>query len=103
MQRERLSKTERKVMEKIWESNKELTQNEVRMKCNERFGTNWKRQTVNTFLRRIEAKGYLTSRPIKGKTSVFTPLNSKNECIRKELERISEECKVSKEYLKSLL
>ena len=38
MQRERLSKTERKVMEIIWESNKELTQNEVRMKCLERTG-----------------------------------------------------------------
>ena len=103
MQRERLSKTERKVMEIIWESNKELTQNEVRMQCKERLGKAWARQTMNTLLRRLESKGYLISRPIKGKTSVFTPLNSKKEYLKEELEQLAEEFRVSKEYLKSLL
>lgn len=103
MQRERLSKTERKVMEIIWENDANLLQSQIGMQCNERFGKDWKRQTLNTFLRRIEAKGYITSIPIKMNAYVIEPNISKKEYLKEELERLAEEFRVSKEYLKSLL
>lgn len=103
MKRERLSQTERMVMMIIWENDANLRQSQILMQCNERYGTDWKRQTINTFLRRIEAKGYLTSISIKMKGCVFEPNISKEEYLKEEMAQLAEEFHVSKEYLKSLL
>lgn len=50
-----LSEAEREVMEVLWE-NTPIKQSILLEKCNER-GKDWKRQTLNTLLIRLEEKG----------------------------------------------
>lgn len=103
MQRERLSVCGKEIMEIMWERNEELRSSQIRTRVNERFGRSWKRQTVITFLRRLERKEYLTSRLVGKQTSVFAPLISKEEYLREELMSLQKDWNVSKDYLKSLL
>lgn len=103
MQRESLSKSEREVMMVLWKSDTELLQKQIRMRCNERLGKDWKRQTLNTFLIRLEEIGYLTRKPISKLACVWSTAISKEEYLRDELAQLAEEYEVSKEYLQELL
>lgn len=103
MQRERLSEAERRVMLVIWESKTALSQKQIRMRCNERFGKDWKRQTLNTFLIRLEETGYLTRKPINKVAWTCSPTISKEEYLREKMAQLAEEYEVSKEYLQELL
>lgn len=50
-----MSGTERKIMEVLWERGERMQTREIMDIFTER-GKNWKRQTLNTFLARLEAK-----------------------------------------------
>ena len=53
-----LSETEREVMESVWEQGKGVKQSALLELFHER-GRDWKRQTLNTFLSRLEEKGLI--------------------------------------------
>lgn len=56
-----LTECERIVMKSIWDSGKDVSLVEIMAAIQERYGKNWKRQTVSTFLLHLIQKGYLTS------------------------------------------
>lgn len=54
-----ISDAEMEVMEKLWEQGDSIKQSEL-LALFEADGKEWKRQTLNTFLTRLEDKGLLT-------------------------------------------
>lgn len=54
-----VSEAEMEVMEKLWEQGEGIKQSEL-LALFEADGKEWKRQTLNTFLTRLEDKGLLT-------------------------------------------
>ena len=55
-----ISDSERKVMEKVWGFGKMITVTDLVVLLNE-DGESWTHQTVGTFLKRLEAKGMVSS------------------------------------------
>ncbi len=51
-----ISKAEREVMEKLWDQTESIKQSQL-LALFEADGKTWKRQTLNTFLSRLEEKG----------------------------------------------
>lgn len=51
-----ISEAEREVMEKLWDQQESIKQSQL-LKLFEADGKEWKRQTLNTFLTRLEYKG----------------------------------------------
>ncbi len=51
-----ISKAEREVMEKLWDQTESIKQSQL-LALFEADGKTWKRQTLNTFLSRLEDKG----------------------------------------------
>ena len=51
-----MSDAEREVMEKLWDQTESIRQSHLLALCEEN-GKEWKRQTLNTFLSRLEEKG----------------------------------------------
>ena len=72
-----ISDAEMKVMNKIWEMQRMVTVQEMVDIFNEE-GEEWAYQTVATFLKRLEAKGVLSSTK-KGKILSYFPLLSKEQ------------------------
>lgn len=56
-----LTECERIVMKSIWDAGKDVSLVEIMAAIQDRYGRNWKRQTVSTFLLHLIQKGYLTS------------------------------------------
>lgn len=77
-----ISDAEMKVMNKIWEMQEMVTVQEMVDILNEE-GEEWAYQTVATFLRRLEAKGILSSTKKAKKLSYF-PLLSKEQYEKRE-------------------
>ncbi len=77
-----ISNAEMKVMNEIWNRQDEATIQEMVTSLNEQ-GEEWAYQTVATFLRRLEAKGVLSSNKKSNKLSYF-PLLSREQYERRE-------------------
>ncbi len=77
-----ISNAEMKVMNEIWNRQDEATIQEMVTALNEQ-GEEWAYQTVATFLRRLEAKGVLSSNKKSNKLSYF-PLLSREQYERRE-------------------
>ena len=60
-ERANLTECERIVMKSVWDAGKDVSLVEIMAAIRDRYGRNWKRQTVSTFLLHLIQKGYLTS------------------------------------------
>ena len=60
-ERANLTECERIVMKSVWDAGKDVSLVEIMAAIQDRYGRNWKRQTVSTFLLHLIQKGYLTS------------------------------------------
>jgi len=76
----KIADAEYEVMDVLWRKSP-LTGNEVIQALSERTG--WKPNTVRTLISRLVKKGVLDSRK-EGKEYLYTPLKSKEECIKEE-------------------
>lgn len=77
-----ISNSEMKVMNKIWEKGEMVTIPDMVTILNEE-GEEWAYQTVATFLRRLEAKGVLSSTK-QGKKLFYFPLISREQYEKRE-------------------
>lgn len=81
----KISNSEWVIMEILWEKG-EATQSEVMAALEERQShTIWKKNTVYTFLSRLEAKGFVRSVQRKGGKH-FSACLGREECVRQEKE-----------------
>lgn len=71
-----LSEAEREIMQVMWEIGHETTASQLLSRFEDSKG--WKPQTLNTFLSRLVAKGFLKSEK-HGNANVYTALISKTE------------------------
>ena len=60
---EKLSNGEEKVMLVIWQANELLSYKEIQARVKERFGDEWKSETVCSFIDRLRKKSYIV--PVK--------------------------------------
>lgn len=79
-----ISNAEMKVMNHIWEVGEMVTVPDMVAILNEE-GEEWAYQTVATFLRRLEAKGFLATTK-QGKKLCYFPLISKEQYEKNEAE-----------------
>ena len=68
----RLSKCEEQVMSIIWSTEEELDLMQTLERVNEKYGHEWKSQTVSTFLVRLVKKNYLIPRK-QGRYTYYRP------------------------------
>lgn len=87
MKIEKLSDTEREMMEVIWQLDKSVTSSELLKIFNEKKGKKWSAQTMSTFLTRIVDKGVLISNK-EGRINFYESLISKEEYTQYEAENI---------------
>lgn len=85
-EQKRISQSEMKVMEKIWERKELLTISDIVAALRE-DGEEWSHQAVAAFLKRLEDKGFLSSTKKSYKRSYF-PLVSREEYNRREAETL---------------
>ncbi|MCD7847449.1 MAG: BlaI/MecI/CopY family transcriptional regulator [Oscillospiraceae bacterium] len=71
-----LSEAEREIMQVMWETGEPVTVSQLLSEFENSKG--WKPQTLNTFLTRLVAKGYLESRK-RGNANVYSTLISRTE------------------------
>lgn len=62
-----ISESEGKIMEYLWEQNEGKLFSEIMDYLSNKCGKNWKKQTVNTFIKRLSDKGLICSK--NGKNS----------------------------------
>ena len=74
----RLSDAEEMVMSVIWNNDELMSLEEIRKKSYEKYGKDWKPQTVSTFLARLVRKSFLTVYR-KGRYSFYQPAVSKED------------------------
>lgn len=87
MKIDKLSDTEREMMEVIWQLDKKVTSSELLKIFNEKKGKKWSAQTMSTFLTRIVDKGVLTSNK-EGRINFYESIISKEEYTQYEAENI---------------
>ena len=87
MKIDKLSDTEREMMEVIWQLDKMVTSSELLKIFNENKGKKWSAQTMSTFLTRIVDKGVLISNK-EGRINFYESLISKEEYTQYEAENI---------------
>jgi BlaI family penicillinase repressor len=87
-QRQPISEAERDVLKTLWEL-ETGTVREIRESLKRR-GRTWAPTTVNTLLRRLEAKG-LVERQASGFAHVFRPRISREEVVKKRLAALADE------------
>ena len=76
--REKLAECEEMIMSILWSSEEDLDLITVTAKAKERFGKEWKLQTVATFMTRMEKKKYISIYRI-GRYSHYHPVVSLDE------------------------
>lgn len=79
-----LSECEVLVMKVIWQNSEAMSIQEITSRINQRYGKDWKVQTVSTFLSRAVKKGYLEMRR-KGRTFYYYPTVAQEEYGRREI------------------
>ena len=85
-----LSKTEYKIMEYFWSTEKKYTFGELMKYFNEEEGKEWKKQTLNTFLSRLIDKGLL-ERKKEGTKAYYSTQLTKAEFKQYKAKAILEE------------
>ena len=83
---EALSECEVLVMKVIWQSDGVMSIQEITSRINQRYGKDWKVQTVSTFLSRAVKKGYLEMKR-KGRTFYYYPIVTQEVYGRREIAR----------------
>lgn len=96
--REMLTECEKQVALVVWNSPEELDLQEILKEVNERFGHDWKPQTVSTFLARLVRKGYLKSYR-KGRLFFYQVVVSKDEYALVETRRFISDYDYSKDEM----
>ena len=85
--REKLAECEEMIMSILWFSEEDLDLITVTAKAKERFGKEWKLQTVATFMTRLEKKKYISIYRI-GRYSHYHPVVSLDEYRKTKLEEV---------------
>lgn len=78
MRAKEITECEKVVMKCVWDSEQELSMQEITEIVNTQHGKNWKTQTVSTFLARLVKKDYLKMYR-KGRCFYYQPLVDKEE------------------------
>lgn len=78
-----ISESENKIMEFLWDQEDGKYFNEIMTYLNTKYDKNWKKQTVNTFIKRLTDKGLIIS---KGSNKQYFPAISYNEFKKGEAE-----------------
>ena len=87
-ERNRLPECEEMIMSVIWSAKEDLNLHQVTERANEKFGKDWKIQTVCTFLTRLEKKEFISIYRI-GRYSYYHLEVSKDEYRKIVLENIA--------------
>lgn len=77
----RLSDAEEMVMSVIWDNDELMSLEEIRKKSYEKYGKDWKPQTVSTFLARLREKGFVSFEK-KGRYCFYTPIVCRQEYVK---------------------
>ena len=77
----RLSDAEEMVMSVIWNNDELMSLEEIRKKSYEKYGKDWKPQTVSTFLARLREKGFVSFEK-KGRYCFYTPIVCRQEYVK---------------------
>ena len=85
--REKLTECEELIMSILWSSEEDLDLMRVQDKVKERFGKEWKLQTVATFMTRMEKKKYISIYRI-GRYSHYHPVVSIDEYRKEKMEEV---------------
>lgn len=70
-----LSDSEKEILDWMWEDNKEYSFREIFLKFGEKAEKGWKKQTLSTFLTRMEKKGVIFINKEENKCYYKTALN----------------------------
>lgn len=81
-----LTDSELLAMKTIWESGEPLSVQEIMERTNQKYGKQWKVQTVSTFLGRMVKKGYLKMER-RGRIFYYDPLVTEESYRKRELDR----------------
>ena len=84
---EKLSDSEREIMDIIWNIDRKVTSSEILKIFNEGKGKKWSAQTISTFLTRIVDKGILKSDK-EGRTNNYYYIVNKKEYESNQAENI---------------
>ena len=82
-----LSDSEKEILEWMWKENKEYSYREIFLEFGEDSEKGWKKQTLSTFLTRMEKKGVIFIRKEEAKCYYKTALN-KQEYEKKRAKHI---------------
>lgn len=82
----RLSFSEKLTVSILYETEKEMTCQEIRQRFLERYGVDYKDTTMYTFLKNLKEKGYITS--YKRGVTFYTVAVPRNEFIQREMEEV---------------
>lgn len=85
--REKLAECEEMIMSILWSSEEDLDLMTVVANAKERFGKEWKLQTVATFMTRLEKKNYIGIYKIS-RYSHYHPMVSLEEYQKTKLEEV---------------
>lgn len=85
----KLTPIEEKVMMVIWDSDGKPYLSEIVKEINERYGKDWRPQTISTYLAHLVRKGYLSFER-KGKVFLYTPLVDKKSFCKQQLKNMYE-------------
>lgn len=85
--REKLTECEEMIMSILWSSEEDLDLMTVTDNAKERFGKEWKLQTVATFMTRLEKKKYISVYRI-GRYSHYHPVVSIDEYRKEKVEEV---------------
>ena len=85
--REKLAECEEMIMSILWSSEEDLDLMTVAANAKERFGKEWKLQTVATFMTRLEKKKYIDIYKI-GRYSHYHPVVGLDEYRKAKLEEV---------------
>jgi len=84
LEEQTLSECELLVMKVIWNSDEELSIQEITERVNREYGREWKQQTVSVFLGRIVKKQLLVSKR-QGRVFFYRPTISEEEYGKREI------------------
>ena len=87
--REKLAECEEMIMSILWSSEEDLDLMTVAANAKERFGKEWKLQTVATFMTRMEKKNYIGIYKIS-RYSHYHPVVSLDEYRKGKMEEVGE-------------
>ena len=96
-----LTISERLVMKCLWDADHEMVLHEILEDCLNRFGKEWKSQTVSTYLRHLVEKGFLRMKR-SGKYCTYEILISKEEYFRLDVRSFAEYWNLEESFVTSL-